>query len=55
MSRLLKIVIATVVFATFAFVYNSMTNGGQAVVWAISGIAYGAALALASKRAMPVD
>lgn len=50
MSRLLKIVIATVVFAAFAFVYNSMANGGHAVVWAIAGMAFGAALALASRR-----
>ena len=50
MSPLLKIILATVVFAAFAFLYNSMAAGGHAVAWTLGGIAYGAALALAAKR-----
>ncbi|WP_157959788.1 hypothetical protein [Devosia submarina] len=46
-----KMVIATLVFGVFAYFYNSMANGGHAAIWAMAGIAYGAALALISARA----
>jgi len=41
MSNILKLAIATVVFAIVGFIYNSTTGGGHPIGWLVMGGIFG--------------